>query len=131
MTHKILTVAEKYDLLAILESEIEKITDGSMKDVFSIMMALLYENIILEHEKAVSLHKKDAYFARNVIAEVRDLNVLFEALELPSIVTPQYVSDFTDMADRLAILSKAVTRLKELLTQAASSGDTIVVRLSN
>lgn len=126
MSYKVLTYEEKHTLLDFLKNEIKEVKNESVRDVYSIMLALLYENILLEHKVAVAASPPPAGGAPSVISVVQDVIAQFERARLPAIITQQYVTDFVELSENLAILSTTVVQLKELLLQAVASGDAYV-----
>jgi len=123
MRFKILTGEEKYGLLDTLQHEIQKAECGAVKDIYSIMLALLYENIILEHTTSLAESSSVLRNAPDIKGKVADVIAQFEGFSIPQVITQQYIVDFTNLSDKLSMLSTVVAQLKDLLVQVSVSDD--------
>ena len=123
MTYKILTGEEKHGLLCMLQDEIKKVECEEVKDIYSIMLALLYENIILEYKATLAECSSIVCDTSDIKYKVNEVIAQFEEFTVPPVITQEYVTGFTNMSDKLSMLSAAVAQLKVLLSQAAASSN--------
>ena len=128
--YKILTHEEKKNLLHVLQYLAKQEKREKNSDIISIMIALLHENFSLEHQL---VSNNENLSTEDIKELVKKVFVQFETIALPPVITQKYIEEISHIADKLALLSDAVSRLKVLLDKAMAECDNepYVVRPSN
>lgn len=119
-----MSIAERKKIQAILEDTIGTLEYGEKKNLFLLMLSMVYElnekdGLPPATPKSNECHQGGVCFRQLI----QSLMETFAALDLRTPVDAEYLEYFTSLADNLTRLSVKVNELRSILVRLQARGD--------